>query len=170
VQKMVNVVPDLSCFSKAMGNGLPIAALVGKKEIMSKFGDVYFSITAAGETLSLAAAKAVLLFFDQHDVIGQIDQSGKKLREGLIVLLAKYGLSSRIEVKGSNARFGIYFIEDGVRDQSQDRLYWTQCVCEEGLLNSGAHIMCYAHTDDIIIETLNRYDKALLKMKDGFNV
>ena len=53
-QTFYNVTPDLACFGKAMGNGMPISALVGKKIYMDKIEDIFFSGTFAGETLSLA--------------------------------------------------------------------------------------------------------------------
>ena len=57
-QNLFKVTPDLTCLGKAMGNGMPISALLGRQEIMKKFEDVFFSSTFGGETLSLAAAIA----------------------------------------------------------------------------------------------------------------
>ena len=59
-QEAYGVTPDLSCFSKAMGNGMPISTVVGRAEIMSLFDHVFFSGTFGGETLSLAAACATI--------------------------------------------------------------------------------------------------------------
>ena len=82
-QTKFGVTPDLSCFGKAIANGMPFSTLVGKAEIMSKFDEVFYSLTNAGETLSLAAAKAVIEFYDQVDVPAYLAKSGEALRQGL---------------------------------------------------------------------------------------
>ena len=52
-QASYGVTPDLACFGKAMGNGMPISAVVGRTEIMRLMEDIFFSGTMSGETLSL---------------------------------------------------------------------------------------------------------------------
>ncbi len=61
--------PDLATFAKALGNGLPIGAIAGKKEIMGKIapaGNVYQASTFAGNPVSVVA---------WHCHIGNIDRS-----------------------------------------------------------------------------------------------
>ena len=52
--------PDLACFGKAIANGMPLSALVGAREYMELLPRVAYGMTFRGETLSLAAARAVL--------------------------------------------------------------------------------------------------------------
>ena len=59
-QERYGVSADLAAFGKALGNGMPISALAGRAELMDRLEDVFFSGTHGGETLSLAAARAVL--------------------------------------------------------------------------------------------------------------
>mgnify|MGYP001270597943 CR=1 FL=1 len=54
-QEYYDVVPDLAAIGKAMANGMPISALVGRKKIMKKLETVFFSMIFGGEVLSLAA-------------------------------------------------------------------------------------------------------------------
>ena len=54
LQKVHDVTPDLSCFGKSMANGMPISALVGKRELMKEMVNISYSGTFFGETLSLA--------------------------------------------------------------------------------------------------------------------
>ncbi|KAF0135262.1 MAG: glutamate-1-semialdehyde 2 1-aminomutase [Candidatus Saganbacteria bacterium] len=166
-QALFNIVPDLSCFSKAIANGMPLSAIVGKAGIMSKFNDVYFSLTNAGETLSLAAAKAVLAFYDQADVPAQLARSGAKLREGIKSLIVKYNLSDRMEILGFDCRFGINFIDKNNLnyDPTDDLLYWIELVAAHGILSAGWHMISYAHTDRVIEETLMIYGTVLPKMR-----
>lgn len=78
-QKEHGIVPDLSCFGKAMGNGMPISALVGKREIMQKMEDVFYSGTFMGETLSLAAAIACIKKLERLDVPSKLKEIGARL-------------------------------------------------------------------------------------------
>ena len=55
-QHYYKVTPDISCFGKAMANGMPISAVVGKKKFMKLFDKIFFSTTFGGETLSIVAA------------------------------------------------------------------------------------------------------------------
>jgi glutamate-1-semialdehyde 2,1-aminomutase len=59
-QKKFGVTPDLACFGKAMGNGLPISCVVGSADVMKVFEDIFFSFTFGGEVASMAAAMKVL--------------------------------------------------------------------------------------------------------------
>ncbi len=71
------IAPDLLCVGKALGNGLPISAIVGRREYFDWFSrsdPVFISSTHFGEAVSLAAADAVLDCWDQAavDHIGNI--------------------------------------------------------------------------------------------------
>ena len=52
--------PDLAAFGKAMGNGMPISAVVGRADLMDEMEEIFYSATFGGETLSIAAAIAVI--------------------------------------------------------------------------------------------------------------
>ncbi|MBN1156403.1 aminotransferase class III-fold pyridoxal phosphate-dependent enzyme, partial [Candidatus Woesearchaeota archaeon] len=59
-QEYFKVIPDLCCLAKALGNGTPISAIVGKKEILDKTVDVITSMTYGDEAISMAASLATL--------------------------------------------------------------------------------------------------------------
>jgi glutamate-1-semialdehyde 2,1-aminomutase/spore coat polysaccharide biosynthesis protein SpsF len=48
-QEYFGVTPDLAAFGKAMGNGMPIAAVVGRADLMSQMEEIFFSSTFGGE-------------------------------------------------------------------------------------------------------------------------
>src|SRR5206468_1722534 len=66
-QKLLGVTPDLACFGKAMGNGFPIACVVGRTDVMRTFDEIFYSFTFAGEVASLAATMKVLDILEQTD-------------------------------------------------------------------------------------------------------
>src|SRR6266480_5069350 len=68
-QKLFGVTPDMACFGKAMANGFPISCVVGRKEIMRSFDEIFFSFTFAGEVASMAAAMKVLDILESSDAL-----------------------------------------------------------------------------------------------------
>jgi glutamate-1-semialdehyde 2,1-aminomutase len=56
-QHLLGVTPDLSCFGKGIANGYPLAALVGKTDIMNLMSEVFLSGTFGGDTVALSAGK-----------------------------------------------------------------------------------------------------------------
>jgi len=80
-QAYFDVTPDLSCFGKSMGNGMPIAALVGKRNLMKHMDKVFFSGTFGGESLSLIASLTVIEKIKSHAVINYLWKYGNILRK-----------------------------------------------------------------------------------------
>ena len=99
-QELFSVTPDIACFGKAMGNGMPISAIVGRSEYMKVFEDVFFSGTFAGETLSLAAANAVIDKITKEPVIDTLWKQGKYLSEQIELLIQKQGLDNVLRLSG----------------------------------------------------------------------
>ena len=162
-QALLGVTPDLACFSKAMANGMPLSAVVGRKDIMSRFGEIFYSLTNAGETLSLAACGAVMDVHDEVDVAGFLFRQGAKLRQGLTRRIESRGLSDRIGLIGHDCRLLTTFFRPGgePHDPSDDLLRWVRLCAENGILTNGGLFLSLAHTDEVIEETLNRFDLIL---------
>ena len=99
-QNLFKVTPDLTCLGKAMGNGMPISALLGRQEIMKEFEDVFFSSTFGGETLSLAAAIATIEKLDRTKAIEKINALGTSLNSKVNELIVKHNLSKTICLSG----------------------------------------------------------------------
>jgi glutamate-1-semialdehyde 2,1-aminomutase len=96
VQEYFGVVPDLAVFAKGIANGMPLAAYVGRREIMEEFEKVIVSSTYGGETLSLAAAKAAIGVYRDEDVIGHLWQQGIRLGQGLAEIFTRHGISAEV--------------------------------------------------------------------------
>jgi glutamate-1-semialdehyde 2,1-aminomutase/spore coat polysaccharide biosynthesis protein SpsF len=99
-QAHYGVTPDLACFGKAMANGLPLAALVGRADVMRELDSVFFSGTFGGETLSLAAALAVIAKLEREPVLERLWQRGRELFDGATAAIAEAGLSETIRLGG----------------------------------------------------------------------
>ena len=87
-QKRLGVIPDLSAFGKAMGNGYPISALVGKTEIMDVLvEDVFLSSTFFPNSLAQVASLKTIEILEREKVLDNINEKGmrfaKRIKESI---------------------------------------------------------------------------------------
>lgn len=79
-QEVCGVTPDLASFGKAMANGYPLAAVVGRQSLMEAARDTWISSTLASESTALAAALAVLDWHDEADISATLAETGREMR------------------------------------------------------------------------------------------
>jgi len=101
LQELTGVTPDLAVFSKGMANGFPIAAVVGRKEIMRAWRDTTISTTFGGEAVSIAASIACIEEVRRKNVPAELAQRGARLKRQAESIGAEYGL--RVEGLGFDA-------------------------------------------------------------------
>ncbi len=77
------VLPDLVVIGKAIANGLPLAAVGGRADVMAAAARTWISSTLATESVSLAAALATLDVFERESVCGHLHRVGTRLLHGL---------------------------------------------------------------------------------------
>jgi glutamate-1-semialdehyde 2,1-aminomutase/spore coat polysaccharide biosynthesis protein SpsF len=160
-QEYFGVTPDLACFGKAMANGYPIAAIVGRRDIMEQFDEVFFSFTFGGETLSLAAAKATITEMREKNVIAHLWEQGQKLKDGYKVLAREFGVDRYTECIGLPPRTVITFKDEtGAESLVLKSLFQQECL-KRGVLFSGGQNVCYSHSDADIDYTLRVYRAAM---------
>jgi glutamate-1-semialdehyde 2,1-aminomutase/spore coat polysaccharide biosynthesis protein SpsF len=160
-QEYYGVTPDLACFGKAMGNGYPIAAVVGRREIMELFDEVFFSFTFGGEALSLAAAIATITEMREKDVIAHLWEQGQKLKDGYNVFARELQLGRHTECIGLPPRTVVTFKDDtGAESLTLKSLFQQECI-KRGVLFSGGQNICYSHSDADIDRTLRVYCAAM---------
>lgn len=157
-QERYGVTPDLACFGKAMASGLPLSAVAGRRELMLRFDDIFFSFTAGGEALSLAACKATLLELDRIDAFSMLWRTGDKLRDGFNALVAKHGLTGRLHCVGGGPRNAVQFKDEAGVDSPLLRSLFQQEAAQRGVLILVGHNICTALTDQDIDETLAAYE------------
>jgi glutamate-1-semialdehyde-2,1-aminomutase len=160
-QEYFGVTPDLACFGKAMANGYPIAAVVGRRDIMEQFDEVFFSFTFGGETLSLAAAKATITEMREKNVIAHLWEQGQKLKDGYKVLAREFAVDRYTECIGLPPRTVITFKDEtGAESLVLKSLFQQECL-KRGVLFSGNHNICYSHSGADIDYTLRVYRAAM---------
>jgi 4-aminobutyrate aminotransferase len=78
-----DVAPDLTTMAKGLAGGLPLAAVVGKAEIMDAAGPGGLGGTYGGNPLGIAAAHAVLDVIEEEDLCARANELGSRLRQRL---------------------------------------------------------------------------------------
>lgn len=165
-QKYFNVIPDLACFGKAMANGFPVSCITGKKEILKKFEDVFFSFTYAGETLSLAAIIATIKKLKQKHVHNHIEKLGTYLIQNIKNLIKKHSLNREIEIIGYPFKSIFNFTGNSNYTPLEIKTYFQQECAKRGILFIGYHLISYAHKKKHIDLTLKVYDEVFASFKE----
>jgi glutamate-1-semialdehyde 2,1-aminomutase len=115
-QELLGVTPDLTTLGKALGNGLPISALVGRAELMRRLatsGDVLFSGTHCGNIVAVTAALATIGVLRSEPIHDHLAQLGRHLTEGVMDAIEDTGV--RVQIHQMDSIFGIHFTAKPVR-------------------------------------------------------
>jgi glutamate-1-semialdehyde 2,1-aminomutase len=98
VQALTGITPDLSTLGKALANGYPLAAVVGRRAVMQAARATWISSTLATDGTSLAAARVVLDRHARIDVCGELARIGEALQAAVGRALAS--VADAIAVEG----------------------------------------------------------------------
>jgi glutamate-1-semialdehyde 2,1-aminomutase len=173
VQGLENLTPDLSCFGKVIGGGLPVGAFGGRADVMdmlAPLGPVYQAGTLSGNPLAMAAGLAQLRELDQRSGFARLEQLGAHFESGLRGLLAEKGVPHRFNRVGS--MFCLFFTDreiinvDDVMKQDLEffkKFFW-------GCLEKGVYLapspyetgfISLAHTEADLDDTLTVFSEVL---------
>ena len=160
------VAPDLACFGKALGNGVPISAVVGRGDIMDVFDEVFFSFTFGGDLLGITAADAVLNVLEREPVLAHVEKIGTALMHGMRDQIARHGLGGNVGLDGYPARHVLSFKGDGEDGMLLKSIFQQEGIAG-GVLAAGWHAPSYAHTMEDVDKTLAAYDAAFAALASG---
>jgi len=164
-QEYFGVTADLACYSKAIANGMPIAVLAGRADVMALLDeDVFFFTTFGGEALSLAAAQATIGELRDRRVPADLAAKGQRLMDGYNDIATELGIRDITHCKGHPARGLIVFDDKGGQSLLMKSLV-QQELLRRGVLWSGFHNMCYSHSAADLDHALAAYGEVLAELK-----
>lgn len=174
-QEYYNLKPDLATYAKALGNGYPIAAFGGKREIMSIIGHgVSQGGTYTNNKPGIAGAWATLKIMQREPVHETIQKRGTRLMNGLREIFDENGIQA--VVSGYPAMFSFAVGIDSMTCQRDwahsDRdlyLRWAEAAMERGVMPDydprEPWFLSYSHTDADIDRTLEVYAEVVRTVK-----
>jgi glutamate-1-semialdehyde 2,1-aminomutase len=176
VQGIENLTPDLSCFGKVIGGGLPVGAFGGRADVMdllAPIGPVYQAGTLSGNPLAMAAGLAQLRELAKPSGFPRLEQLGAHFEAGLRRLMDAKGIPYRFNRTGS--MFCLFFTDREIVNVSdvmqQDlelfkKFFW-------GCLDQGIYLapspyetgfLSLAHTEADLDDTLTVFDQVLSRI------
>ena len=164
-QTYFGVTADLACYSKAIANGMPIAVLAGRADVMGLIDEhVFFFTTFGGEALSLAATQATIRELRDKNVPADLGAKGQRLMDGYNDIATELGIRDITYCKGHPARAMTVFDDKGGQGLLMKSLVQQELI-RRGILWSGFHNMCYSHTEADLDYTLEAFGEVLAELK-----
>ena len=175
-QELYGVVPDMATYGKAMAGGFPLAAIVGRSDIMNSFGNIsrpsstvaWASGTFSGNPVAAAAGLAALEVLEAPGMYDQLHRVGSRLRAGILEAGQRRGFA--VQALGEDMVFGVRFMENADPKSWADLLdsdrelgtRWAmECVRRGALILPNEKIyLSVAHTESDVDRTLEICDAA----------
>ena len=165
-QERYDVKADLACFSKAVANGMPLAVLTGRADVMRLLEeDVFMYTTFGGEALSLAASDATIRELREKQVPSYLRLRGGHLQAGYNQLARERGLGFTRAI-GMESRTLIQFDAEA-SDPLLQKSLMQQEMLRHGVLWGGFHNLSFGHGDEEIEHVLGAYARSLDVLADA---
>lgn len=142
-QELYRIDPDLSCFGKVIGGGLPLAAVGGRRDIMdclAPLGPVYQAGTLSGNPLAVTAGLETLKLMNAPGAYERLNEIGTRLAEGLRRAIRDAGVQACVNQLGSmiTVFFGVEQVRDYTSAVSCDTAMFARYF--HGMLERGMYI------------------------------
>ena len=145
--------PDIAVFSKALGNGFPISAVIGKKWVMQSAQEAFITSTNWTERVGNVAALAMINKFVKNDASKHLVKIADMVWQGWEELAKKHDL--KIHIGGFKPMIHFSFEQN----HSTNIAYFTQEMLKKGFLASGGFYSMYAHKEEHVRKYLNAVDE-----------
>lgn len=173
-QSLYGVVPDLSTFGKALGNGFAVSALAGRRELMERGGLRHsdervflLSTTHGAETHALAAAMAVQATYAEEGVTARLHALGERLAAGVREAAAGMGVGDHVVVRGRASNLVFATLDEHRRPSQEYRTLFLRRLLAGGVL-APSFVVSSALTEadidrtvDVVAQACAVYRKAL---------
>jgi len=164
-QELTGVTPDLASFAKGISNGIPLSALVGKKEYMQVLDKTFFSFTYGGDCIGLAAAEACIPKLKREKVTDHLWDVGELLKKGFNELAISHNLEDFVECIGYPCRTIVSFDGQEKFDELEIKSIFQQELIRRGILWTAYHAISWSHKKEDIEFTLNAFDESMSVFK-----
>jgi glutamate-1-semialdehyde aminotransferase len=147
IHVLLKVDPDIAVYGKAMSNGYPMAAIVGRREIMDVAQTSFISSTYWTERTGPAASIATITKMMEKDVPAHNTRIGNALCDGWVKLSREHGLD--VTVYPAIPSLAMFTFNYGSDSQALRTLF-TQEMLKRGYLASNSVYVSYAHEEPLV--------------------
>jgi len=161
---VLDIHPDISVFSKALGNGFPISAIIGKAPIMKAAETSFISSTNWTERSGFAAALATIKKHKRTNTAAHINKLGTDIQNGW----ANAAKSANLEIKpgGIPPLSNFQFLNDS---PPESKAFFIQEMLKEGYLASNLFYPMLAHTDEHVSDYLHAVERTFKKLRSALD-
>ena len=156
---LYGLTPDIAVFSKAMGNGYAIAAVIGKGSVMDAAEGTFMSSTYWTERIGPVAALATIRKHKRVDAAKHLVAIGRKVQAGWKDLSLRHGIAMEIGGIPPLSHF------DFVEGNSERKALFIQLMMEENILAANSFYSMLTHTDAHVAAYLKAADGVFSVMK-----
>jgi glutamate-1-semialdehyde 2,1-aminomutase/spore coat polysaccharide biosynthesis protein SpsF len=137
-----------------MANGMPLAAVVGRADVMAAAKDALISLTYGGEALSLAACTAVLQEYQRKPVVQHLWRIGQRLMDGLNAAADAAGVPFRCH--GYPSMSAMAFSVPRERTNEAWELFLAECAKRGALFRRGGlNMMTFSHQEEDVDQSVS---------------
>lgn len=164
VHLQLGVTPDIAVFAKGMSNGFPMAAIIGKANVMDAAQTTFISSTYWTERIGPTAAIATITQLREQNVPAHLEKIGRFIWQGWETLAKKHGIA--IEVVGPPALVTCTF---NYENNQEIRTLYTQEMLKCGFLASASVYVSFAHKEDHVEKFLKAVDEVFGLLKSAID-
>ena len=179
-QEYYGVTPDMCSMGKIMGGGYPLAAVLGRSDILSVYDqasvepDTFVNQvgTLNGNPIACAAGLATLAELRKEGVYEGLRETGSKVRKALVDICAQNGVAA--QMCGEDAIFDVYFTDrsvfnyrDGLAGDAGMMTRFNAGLLERGILKGGQKFYpSMVHTDEDVERTIQAFNEVVPTLKE----
>jgi glutamate-1-semialdehyde 2,1-aminomutase len=156
---LYGVTPDIAVFAKAISNGYPMAAILGRRDVMEAAQSTFISSTFWTDRIGPAAALATIRKFRKYEVHKHLIHLGTMIQAGWREAAERAGVELTI---GGIAPLS-HFVFSGEFAQAA-RTFFTQCMLEKGYLATGSFYATFSHSTDHVEAYLEVAEEAFTEV------
>jgi len=130
IQELVGVMPDMAVFAKAISNGYPMGAVVGKRAVMEPASRMFISSTYWSDCIGLVAALTTIRELRRRKVPEQLERTGKETIRRMNEIAGETGLP--VKCGGLPTHPALQFQVDNPQTKSQLTTFYIQEMAKRG--------------------------------------
>jgi glutamate-1-semialdehyde 2,1-aminomutase len=158
-QEYYKVTPDIAVFGKAMANGYPQAAILGRRDFMECVTDMFVSSMFWGDTIGLIATKTCINEIKSRNTIENVWKKGAFYQKNINTIAQKYKVPFRL--RGLPPVSYLEFSHENPNVARELKLLFMQEMVERGFIMGDLIYFCEAHTDSVIQDCLSSAEEVI---------